>query len=461
WNHDCLIFDTNFKDHTQQDIVRYIRDREAQASFNKNKKSPLVLIAAIDPEMDPHDSLAAGMNASSLNHSEEHRGGSDQINEFSRFARNCNAVGQGKDDRPIISAGSSKMLTKLEEEPPSQNVKIIQGVIKDVKIIQGVIKVLVVDDDNGQRMVMRAMLSKMGYFEVVTAEDGEQALGRSTRRDCAAPHALAKIQETSLLLGRDLDMCETRAPSRGTSREEPRDASSREEARGASSRAASGPSRKSFDLVLMDGFMPNMTGSARRPKPDAQKIPGSRKPGAEKPTADIIILKPIMHAPPRWDCTRAVRTAEDAAGITDRLIIIGVTGATNASDERKCIDAGMTDVTYKPMTRDALVFILQSSAAESVAASPLVTLQAVAREGPLRVLVVDDGAGSRITVKALLSRENHTVEIAKNGEEALKKVSMALFDVAIINAAESSAGTRPMYIIGATSSSDQNLNLEP
>jgi hypothetical protein len=34
--------------------------------------------------------------------------------------------------------------------------------------------VLVVDDDAGQRMVMRAMLAKAGYFEVVTAEDGEQ-----------------------------------------------------------------------------------------------------------------------------------------------------------------------------------------------------------------------------------------------------------------------------------------------
>ncbi|KAJ1474357.1 hypothetical protein T484DRAFT_1832689, partial [Baffinella frigidus] len=244
---------------------------------------------------------------SSFNHSEEHRGGSDQIGEFSRFARNCNAVGQGKDDRPIISAGSSKMLKTLVEEPPSQNVKIIQGVIKEVPSlnVKVVVTVLVVDDDNGQRMVMRAMLSKMGYFEVVTAEDGEQALGGSKRRECAAPHALAKIQET-WLLGRELDVEEPRAPSRDTSLEESRDASRP-------------GSPKMFDLVLMDGFMPNMTG---------------------------------------WDCTRAVRTAEDAAGITDRLIIIGVTGATNASDERKCIDAGMTDVTYKPMTRDALVFIL-------------------------------------------------------------------------------------------------------
>jgi hypothetical protein len=25
WNHDCLIYDPHFKDHTQEDIVRYIK----------------------------------------------------------------------------------------------------------------------------------------------------------------------------------------------------------------------------------------------------------------------------------------------------------------------------------------------------------------------------------------------------------------------------------------------------
>ncbi|KAJ1467923.1 hypothetical protein T484DRAFT_1857134 [Baffinella frigidus] len=193
---------------------------------------------------------------SSLNSSE----GSDQIGELSRFSRKCNASQQYAEDRPIVSApGTANHLSKLDavlkpnglgfmagmwlsgglrstddrpaksRAPPPQTSRAPPHQ-KWPKVVEGPIKVLVVDDDNGQRMVMRAMLSKMGYFEVVTAEDGEQAL--------------AKIRET-------WTAASPRTPgAAGNSAADAADASP-------------SPPRKLFDLVLMDGFMPNMTGYPR------------------------------------------------------------------------------------------------------------------------------------------------------------------------------------------------------
>ncbi|KAJ1472890.1 hypothetical protein T484DRAFT_1838483 [Baffinella frigidus] len=62
--------------------------------------------------------------------------------------------------------------------------------------VTGAGQVLVVDDDNGQRMVMRAMLSKMGYFEVVTAEDGEQALAKIQETWLRTPSSLESSSES-------------------------------------------------------------------------------------------------------------------------------------------------------------------------------------------------------------------------------------------------------------------------
>jgi CheY-like chemotaxis protein len=90
------------------------------------------------------------------------------------------------------------------------------------------------------------------------------------------------------------------------------------------------------------------------------------------------------------------------------------------------------------------------------------------KKGPLKVLVVDDGAGSRTTLKALLTRQKHSIEVAKNGEEAISKVNAARYDVAIINASlqgmsgfdvvsqlrvlEKAEGYPPCFVIGVTPS---------
>lgn len=114
------------------------------------------------------------------------------------------------------------------------------------------VRVLVVDDDLGQRTVLKSLLQKFGY-QVDTAEDGVQAVKSAAR--------------------------------------------------------------VAYDVVLMDGFMPNKTG---------------------------------------WEATTEIRQQEEARGDRKKLVIIGVTGATSKEDEAKCFASGMTDVISKPVKRDAL-----------------------------------------------------------------------------------------------------------
>ena len=114
------------------------------------------------------------------------------------------------------------------------------------------LRVLVVDDDHGQRTLLKTMLQKIG-FQVDTAEDGVEA-----------------VKAVDRVL---------------------------------------------YDVVLMDGFMPNKTG---------------------------------------WDATIQIRAEEAARADGRKVIIIGVTGATSKEDEEKCFASGMTDVISKPVKRDAL-----------------------------------------------------------------------------------------------------------
>ena len=72
-----------------------------------------------------------------------------------------------------------------------------------------------------------------------------------------------------------------------------------------------------YDIVLMDGFMPIKTG---------------------------------------WEATEDIRRREESSGTTQKLIIIGVTGAaTSPAERQKCIDCGMTDVIAKPISRSSIV----------------------------------------------------------------------------------------------------------
>jgi len=195
-------------------------------------------------------------------------------------------------------------------------------------------RVLVVDDDSGQRMVLKSMLTKEG-FDVDTAEDGVQAV-----------------------------------------------------------RAAA---RFSYDLVLMDGFMPNKTG---------------------------------------WEATADIRAAEKERGATRQLTIIGVTGATSTDDEVKCRNAGMSDIITKPVKREMLRSKVQewvkkgleaneggagagSSRSLTGTATKAVGGASGAKTGT-HCMVLSSDKGQRTVLKGMLKMMGIVAHVAGDEEEALQ-----------------------------------------
>jgi len=444
WNHDLLVIDARIRDRPPAEIVAHVRAEEARAGF---VGKPLEIIGAVDGSEQQAECAAVGISvvcsmpfnrgnvqsamqscleAGTLQRQQDGAGGTvlspmDMLREAAAASGSsvrANAKSTSSAEgiaKPMPGGAMAGMLA-----PPAP------------KMVEGNIRVLVVDDDSGQRMVMKAMLSKMGFFDITVAENGQKAL--------------ALISES-----------------------------------------LTGGSRQ-FDVALMDGFMPGMSG---------------------------------------WECTAAVRELEANLGAPDPLVIIGVTGATENGDERRLLAAGMTDVTHKPMTRDALVAkislwvvsiqaknkmellglssshsLLGTSRSQSSgatppapakpspspappAAQPAVPAPAgvpVCLRGPLRILVVDDQAGSRTTLKALLTKDKHKVEVAKTGDEALTKLAdaAATFHCAIVSfslgsgvsgcdavrsirareAAREAAGAAPLagrlFVIGVTTAPEQH-----
>ncbi len=52
---------------------------------------------------------------------------------------------------------------------------------------------------------------------------------------------------------------------------------------------------------------------------------------------------------------------------------------------------------------------------------------------PTRILVVDDDEGIRNSLATILKDEGYTVDVAKNGSEAIKKSEAAVYNVALID----------------------------
>ena len=52
---------------------------------------------------------------------------------------------------------------------------------------------------------------------------------------------------------------------------------------------------------------------------------------------------------------------------------------------------------------------------------------------PARILVVDDDEGIRNSLATILKDEGYTVDVAKNGSEAIKKTEITVYNVALID----------------------------
>jgi CheY-like chemotaxis protein len=246
WNYDVLFVEYSSaddgKEYADLSIVKTIRSLEAMEDLGETSTSDnhKLLIVGIVNENCPADKeacLNAGMN-SCIDKPICRQAVTDAMEWI--YSREHDNISNEDDCRPT---GSLPMVL-MGSEPvllPTSDGKTARS-----------LRVLVVDDDYGQRTVLKTMLAKCGY-QVDTAEDGVEAVRQV--------------------------------------------------------------GRVAYDVVLMDGFMPNKTG---------------------------------------WEATTQIRADELKSGGKKKLVIIGVTGATSKEDEEKCFASGMTDVISKPVKRETL-----------------------------------------------------------------------------------------------------------
>ena len=52
---------------------------------------------------------------------------------------------------------------------------------------------------------------------------------------------------------------------------------------------------------------------------------------------------------------------------------------------------------------------------------------------PLKVLVADDDSGQRLLLKSMLTRDKHLVDVAENGDLAVKLATKTQYDVILID----------------------------
>mmetsp|Transcript_83582 Transcript_83582/g.135490 ORF Transcript_83582/g.135490 Transcript_83582/m.135490 type:complete len:904 (+) Transcript_83582:3-2714(+) len=204
------------------------------------------------------------------------------------------------------------------------------------------VRVLVVDDDNGQRTLLKTMLTKEGY-DVDTAEDGDIAVKRAQR--------------------------------------------------------------VRYQVILMDGFMPNKTG---------------------------------------WEATKEIRADELVRGLaaTTRCAIIGVTGATSKEDEAKCFEAGMTDVISKPVKREKLVQKIVkwtqmkeetlSEEGEEVGAATADSLVA-AKPKMLAAVILDTDKTNRVVLKGILKGLGALADFASTHTECMGLIESKEIDFVLLN----------------------------
>jgi len=138
---------------------------------------------------------------------------------------------------------------------------------------------------------------------------------------------------------------------------------------------------------------------------------------------DLVLMDCQMPVMDGYEATRRIRRAEGRRG---GVPIVAITAHSMKGDRERCLAAGMTDYTSKPIRREALIRILERYARQ-VTTAP---------EGaPSRVLIVDDDAAALASLEQAVRRRYPGARIvtASDGVEACALIGSFLPQLLIVD----------------------------
>lgn len=392
WKYDVVFLDYNLPNRGACSISASVRDEEAKVQEGRKRLFIVGVVQASDPVITA-ECMSSGMDSVIAKPIER-----STIREMmERAYAGANAKGGVSEANvgrlpaawPSVGADSELVVVGAKVGSSVQGATAEAGG-KPTRVRSAGesrhTRVLVVDHDAGLRILLKSALVREGY-DVETAEDG--------------PKAIMMLRS------------------------------------------------KSFDIILMDRLVPTMTG---------------------------------------WDATQEIRKMEKEKKEKHPVIIVGLISATMPQDAAKCIESGMTSTIAKPVepverakltkeigrwiterdnaeeaakranatwnkskSADAAQYKLMSpqlnragsssSSTSSVGTSSSATSfgqrGSHGSEGLIpakptpNILVVDDDAGQRLMLKAMLTKDGYTVDTAVDGNEMVARTAQIKYKVVL------------------------------
>ena len=174
---------------------------------------------------------------------------------------------------------------------------------------------------------------------------------------------------------------------------------------------------------------------------------------AGKATYDVILLDGFMPIVNGWEAYREIRKREVETGASTAAVIFGITGTSTGADVDNFQMAGLTDMISKPISRDELrskiaaaiaiprtpsfapmqqqPTLLRAQSQSAAPTSPAGAAASSPRASPAKdkgkakggrsVIVCDPDSGQRMVLKMLLTKLGCTVKVLTNGADVIKE----------------------------------------
>jgi len=194
-------------------------------------------------------------------------------------------------------------------------------------------------------------------------------------------------------------------------------------------------------------------------------LPALRNAQADGCPFDLVLLDGQMPEMDGFDVVQGIRAQTEVLGPT----IMMLTSGNRAGDLARVRQLGLHAYLIKPIKREDLFAVITATLrAQAEAAVPLAAPAPAPAEAPelARILLVEDSADNRALVLAYLRNSPYQIDVAENGEEAVEKFKggryrLVLMDVQMpvmdghaatraIRAWESELGRPPTPIVALT-----------